>query len=95
MKKRTVKLTLVALAAATIMSIQGCESCSRSLKTLGSDFGGGLDRKMCVYSYSGILLQQYQGTFDIESSEIPGKVVFDLNGKRHIIYGAIVIVDEN
>lgn len=49
---------------------------------------------MKVYSHEGELLAEYEGKFDISENESGTKVKFDLNGKRTIIYNAIVIVDE-
>jgi hypothetical protein len=55
----------------------------------------GLNRTLDVYSYDGKQLRHYEGTFDI-SAYVQGdnKVKFDLDGKRHIIYGGIIITDE-
>lgn len=60
----------------------------------------GLNRTVDVYSYDGQLLRHYEGKFDIDSNTSAdgattgSKIKFDLDGKRHIIYNAIVITDE-
>ena len=69
------------------------EDFKRGLKSLNSDFNGGLDRTITVYSDTGEVLEKYRGKCDIESNE--SKVLFDMDGKRVIIYNAIVIAEEN
>ena len=70
-------------------------SVQRTLKSINSEYSGGLDRTVTVYDYSGNELTSYTGKIDVEESETGGKVKFDLDGKRTIIYGGIVIVQEN
>lgn len=69
------------------------EDFKRGLKSLNSNFNGGLDRTITVYSDTGEVLEKYRGKCDIESNE--SKVLFDMDGKRVIIYNAIVIAEEN
>lgn len=89
MKKKILKLALILSVSLTL---SGCASCDRGWKTLGSDLGGGLYRTVKVYDYNGDLLAEYEGKIDIEEAE--SKVFFDVNGKRIIIYNAIVITEE-
>lgn len=89
MKKKILKLALV---LGMCLTLSGCASCDRGWKTLGSDLGGGLYRTVKVYDYNGNLLAEYEGKIDIEEAE--SKVFFDVNGKRIIIYNAIVITEE-
>ena len=89
------KKVLLIVLGITMLTLTGCESCSRSMKSLNSDFNGGLNRKITVYSQSGEKLREYSGKFDIETSAYGNKVLFDLNSKRVIIYNAIVISEEN
>ena len=70
-------------------------SVQRTLKSINSEYAGGLDRTVTVYDYSGNKITSYTGKIDVEDSETGGKVKFDLDGKRTIIYGGIVIVQEN
>ena len=66
----------------------------RSMKSAYSDYSGGLDRVVTVYDYNGNVLTTYEGKIDVEKADVSGKVKFDLNGKRTIVYGGIVIVQE-
>lgn len=71
------------------------EAGERFAKDNQSNLQGGLDRIVKVYSDSGLLLETYEGRLDIETyTYLDRKVKFDLNGKRHIIYGGVVLVDE-
>jgi len=76
-------------------SLLGCtESMQRELKTFTSEYAGGLNRKVSVYSSTGELIAEYEGKIDVESNEYGNKVLFDLNGKRVILYNALVVVEE-
>jgi uncharacterized protein YoxC len=70
-------------------------SVQRTLKSINSEYAGGLDRTVTVYDYDGNEIATYVGKIDVEDTETGGKVKFDLDGKRTIIYGGIVIVQEN
>ncbi len=76
-----------------IVGIGGCQSWERSMKSLSSDISGGLDRTVTVYDYNGQVIRQYAGKFDVSGSE--NEVYFDIDGKRVIIHGGIVINEEN
>lgn len=91
-KKRAALITAIALIL--MFTSAGCipESCSRNFKSCSSDLDGGLERTVKVYSQTGELIAEYEGKFDIEESE--NKVLFDLDGKRIIIYNALVITEE-
>lgn len=82
-------LTLITL----VLCLSGCASWSRNIKTIGSDISGGLDRTVTVYSYDGQILGQWSGKFDVSESE--QETYFDIDGKRVIIQGGIVINEEN
>lgn len=94
-RKRTFAIVILA-AIITIVAtaLSGCESVSREIKTAQSDLTGGLDRVITVYDNTGNVLKSYEGKTDIEDGEYSGKVLFDLNGKRIVIYNAIVIAEE-
>lgn len=87
------KITVFALLAAMVLSLAGCASWNRALKSFGSDVAGGLNRTVTVYSYDGDVLGQWSGKFDVSESE--NETYFDVNGKRVIIHGGIVINEEN
>lgn len=78
-----------------VMAMSGCtESFQREMKTTVSEFTGGLSRTARVYASNGDLIAEYSGKFDVQSSEFGNKVLFDVDGKRVIIYNAMVIVEE-
>ena len=89
MKRVMIGLVVLVL----LVSVVGCAAASRSLKDFGSSVTG-LNRVMTVYDANGDVLRTYTGTFDIQSTQYGNEVKFDINGKRHIIYNAIVVVDE-
>ena len=86
---------IFAMFAAVVLAVSmtGCASFSRSLKSTASDFTGGLNRTVTVYDYNGEEIKSWSGRFDVSESE--NEVYFDLNGKRIIIHGGIVINEEN
>lgn len=86
------KVAMVAVGMAFCLGLTGCESCSRQMKSFNSDFGGGLHRKVTVYDYSGNEIKSWEGTFDV--SEDDQECWFDLDGKRVIIQGGIIIDEE-
>lgn len=80
-------------AVIALFLITGCtESAQRKWKNVSSEYLGGLERECIVYSMSGKEIKRYKGRFDMQPSE--NQLLFDLNGKRHIIRNATVICDE-
>jgi hypothetical protein len=74
----------------------GCgESWERTVKDLDSEYAGGLNRTITVYDQNGQAIKQYKGKVDIRDSEYGNKVLFDLDGKRVVIYNAVVVAEEN
>ena len=49
MKKKIIAMILVLI---TILSLTGCASMQRDMKTISSDWGGGLNRTVTVYDYN-------------------------------------------
>ena len=103
MRKLNLKILIAVIIAVIILIVAlvawfNSENWSRYVKDLSSEYTGGLNRTLTVYDYSGQPIKSYSGKFDIEDGGESGdgscKVKFDLEGKRHIIYGGIVIVDE-
>ena len=90
MKNKCVLMILIVLCGALLT---GCSSLRRGIKSVGSDISGGLDRTVTVYSYDGDVLGQWSGKFDV--SESASETFFDINGKRVIIQGGIIINEEN
>lgn len=90
MKKKIIVALSVALLAT---AFTGCSaSFDREIKSMKSDFTGGLDRTLTVYDYNGGKINSWEGKFDVSESE--NEVYFDINGKRVIIHGGIVINEE-
>lgn len=89
---RYLRMVLAVAMLASVLGLGGCASCSREMKSLSSDFGGGLHRKVTLYDYDGEVLGQWEGVFDV--SENDQEVYFDLDGKRVIIQGGIVVNEE-
>ena len=87
------KIAVFALLAAMVLSLAGCASWNRELKSFESDISGGLNRTVTAYSYDGDVLGQWSGKFDVSESE--NETFFDINGKRVIIQNAIIINEEN
>jgi hypothetical protein len=82
------------LLSAGVLGLTGCESWNRTVKNISSDAGGGLKRTVNVYSQDGKLITKYTGKIDIKDTEYGNKILFDLNGKRVVIYNAIVVSEE-
>ena len=87
------KIAVFALLAAMVLSLAGCASWNRELKSFKSDVSGGLNRTVTAYSYDGDVLGQWSGKFDVSESE--NETFFDIDGKRVIIQNAIIINEEN
>lgn len=87
------KLVAVVLVCGSVFALTGCETLNRMAKSIQSDTGGGLYRTITVYDYSGNAIKTYSGKFDMSESE--NEIYFDLDGKRVIIHGGIVINEEN
>ena len=87
------KFFSLVLVLVLVLSLSGCASMGRFGKSILSDFGGGLDRKVMVFAYNGELLKTYEGQIDLSNSS-DTEVMFDLNGKRVIITNAIIITEE-
>lgn len=90
--KNVKRIAMPVIIAIMAVMLCGCESCSRSMKSISSDLGGGLSRKVTVYSNTGDEIKSWEGKFDVSSSET--ETYFDVNGKRVIIHGGIVIDEE-
>lgn len=91
-KRQVVKVSALMVMAVLCMGLSGCESCSRSAKSFESDFGGGLHRKVTLYDYNGNVLGEWEGKFDVAEND--QECYFDVDGKRVIIQGGIVVNEE-
>ena len=86
------KLKNMLIILILVITMTGCASFERGIKDIKSDFKGGLNREINVYSYNGELIASYKGKIDLEVNE--SKVLFELKGKRYIYYNAVVEVIE-
>ena len=64
----------------------------RALKTQESNFTGGLNRVVEVYGYDGDLIKSWEGEFDVSKND--QEMFFDIDGRRIIIQGGIIINEE-
>lgn len=89
-RKTKACIALGMCAAAAVAG--GCASWGRQAKTSISDLTGGLNRTVILYGEDGEVIREWSGKIDVETDA--QKVLFDLNGKRIIINGGIVVVEE-
>ena len=89
---------IAAVVVVAILVIAGIifftrSSTQRSIKDFQSEYTGGLNRIVNVYSHDGKQIATYEGKVDIaERSDTVVK--FQIRGKRYIYYNAIVEVIE-
>lgn len=91
--KKFIASSFVIIVIFTLAS--GSSWWQREIKSWQSNYGGGLNRKMIVYSESGEVLAEYEGKFDIEYDN--NRIKFIQDGKMRNIYlgnSATVIVEE-
>lgn len=91
------KIYFVLMISIMTISLIGCSNAEKERAAKDKiSASEGLDRVVTVYSSSGEILRTYEGKFDIEENTYYDKILFDYDGKRHIIYvgGGTVIVDE-
>ena len=91
MKKRIIAATFICMLLIGLLC--GCAGFQRSMKSIGSNIAGGLDRTVTVYSYDGKKLGEWSGKFDVSSSE--QETFFDIDGKRIILQNGIIINEEH
>lgn len=92
MKKILLALTLVTMVG---LSMTSCtESQQREIKSIKSNWTGGLNRTVTVYDYNGQEIKSWSGQFDVKETD-RNSVYFDTaEGKRVIISGGIIINEE-
>lgn len=93
MKKKIVAIVAAAVLAAATLPMTGCASWNRMVKSIGSDMAGGMNRTVILYDYEGEMLHTWNGWIDIRQNE-SGQTMFDLDGKRVLIDGGIVVSEE-
>lgn len=76
-----------------IFSLSVCASaCDRMKKSFDNNMNGELEKVVVLYNNDGRVIKTWQGKIDLIESE--EEIMFDLNGKRVIVHGGIVIVQE-
>lgn len=88
------KIISLCLILTMLSSLTACSSVEREVKSFTSDMGGGLNRTVTVYDQAGNKIKEYKGKIDIQDTEYGNKVLFDLDGKRVVIYNGVVITEE-
>lgn len=86
------KIAALIVAVIMICGLAGCATIDRGIKDISSDWEGGMDRTINIYSMTGELIATYAGRIDIEDRK--NTILFELNGKRRIYYNAIIEVIE-
>ena len=79
-------VVLVLVVGYFIFNSQGCQ---RTIVDFKSNFGGGLNRTINVYTADGRKLATYSGKIDLGENN-GGYVKFDYDGKRYIYYNCFV-----
>lgn len=87
-------VTLIALGVSFGIKTQ-TESFQRQMRTINSDYAGGIERTVTVYSQTGEKIDEWHGKFDVESDGDSNEVMFDSEDGRVIIEGGIVVIEEN
>ena len=93
--KKTIKTLALVCAVVIMATLQSCESCSREMKSIRSDFHGGLERTAVLLDYEGDTLKVWRGKFDIRDSGSDNQIFFDIDEKRVWIQGGIFISEED
>lgn len=83
------KILSIIIAICLIFGLTGCSSWDRFVTDMKSDFSGGMNRTIVVYTANGDVMASYEGKIDISSNE-GGYVKFDYDGKRYIYYNCFV-----
>ena len=65
------------------------QSFKRKIVDLKSEYGGGLERVINIYTANGDLIATYQGKIDLDTNN-GGYVKFDYDGKRYIYYNCYI-----
>ncbi|GIP32480.1 hypothetical protein [Paenibacillus sp. J2TS4] len=90
----TIAVIILSLIIGSIVWYFNTASGQRAIKSMKSNNSGGLERTVKVYSNNGELIEEYEGKIDIQDTEYGNKILFDLDGKRVVIYNATVITEE-
>lgn len=78
-----------------ILATSCTETQKRGLKSIKSNWNGGLYRTVTLMDYEGDTLKQWSGKFDIRDEGSDNQIYFDFEDKRIWIQGGIVVSEEN
>lgn len=92
--KKSLLVILIALGLLVFMLVSCTESTQRELKSIQSNWTGGLNRRVEVYDYNGGLIKSWEGKFDVKETDRNSVYFDDAEGKRVIISGGIIINEE-
>ena len=85
----------ILLIGTLVLMLTSCtESTQRELKSIKSNWTGGLNRRVEVYDYNGGLIKSWEGKFDVRETDRNSVYFDDENGRRVIISGGIIINEE-
>ena len=91
--KKVIYFLFIVCTSLTISLLTSCESCSREMHSLRSDFSGGLHRKVTLLDYNGDTLKVWEGKFDVQFTD-RNSAYWDMDGKRVMISGGIIVNEE-
>ena len=89
--KMTTKVAAICVVALVVLGLGGCASCDRQWKTAKSNTAG-LNRKVTLYNDKGEVMREWEGVISLGDDD--AQIMFDLDGKRYVIQGGIVVVEE-
>lgn len=90
MRKKIIAIMSICAVIFMCLFLTGCtESCNRSCVDIKSNWTGGLNRIVNVYTANGDLIAKYEGKIDLDSND-GCYVKFDFNGKRYIYFNCFV-----
>ena len=89
-------IVVVLIIIASYWYFTSTEVGKREVKDFTSNVSGGIPRYVRVYDVNGELIEEYTGTFDMETNHDNYILFDDENGLRHIIYftTGTIIIDE-
>ena len=91
MKRKITNMLVMCFLFTLLQTFTSCESCSREIKSLKSDLGGGLERTAVLMDYNGDTIKMWSGKFDIRDDSSDNKIFFDIDGKWVWIQGGIFL----
>lgn len=92
--KKSLLVILIAVGLLVFMLVSCTESQQREIKSIQSNWAGGLNRRVEVYDYNGGLIKSWEGKFDVKETDRNSVYFDDAYGKRVIISGGIIINEE-